>query len=143
MDIYEVIVNYYKCYLVKENDLYSFGGPLFWKIQGMPRYYYFEDDNGEKKLGLWMTPGGSWNVEVKGVKRPTDMALSTSVPDLDERLHQAVVFRVAQRIMESRREFDKAQYWNGEYEKQVYQYETSGRDSNEHTYFLDTAIPSD
>lgn len=143
MDVYLVQVMYWKCELAKEDDLYRHGGTTWWKIKGMPRYYYFEDEDGEKKLGLWPTPGQSFHLMIRGTKRPDLLTQTSDTPDLDERLHLAVVYKICQRMMESRREMERAAYWESQYEREISKYEHSGRDSNEATRFLEAAFPTD
>ena len=144
-DVYKIYVNGWDCEYKTQAQLAQIGGYRWWAKQGLPRYYYFEDFGGTKKFGLWWTPGGVWPIAIMGNKRPTDatQALATTVLDLDERLHKALVFGVCQSIMEDRREIDKARYWQSLYELEVKKYGEHGDDTAESSPFLNDSFPSD
>lgn len=144
LEIIKVVVNGAECYPVTNDQLVKMGGHAWWKVGGMPNYYYIEDLSGTRKLGLWYTPtSSSWPIAIWGVKRPTDLSAGADVVDLDERLHLAVAYKTAQAIEEYRREMGNAAYFEKKYEDEILKYMASGMDTNERVPFLLSASPSD
>ena len=110
----------------------------------MPEFYYIEDLNGVRKIGLWQTPTSStWPIAIWGVKKPTDLAVNADTLDLDDRLGKAVVYKVCQDVEDMRREQGLSRYFEQKCEDEIQKYMTSGMDTNEKVEFLRTARPSD
>jgi len=143
MDLYKVHVLYTDLDYIKYDDLWNRGGPIWWKMRGFPKWYYFEEKDGKRMVGLYYTPGDSYPLGFWGTKRPTDMAEDTDSPDFDERLHMAVVFKTCELVMTARREFEKAREWASRYEDELRNYFESGQQTNESNYFLTGSSPSD
>ena len=144
LEIYKVWVQGYECTYRKIEDLQEIG-PRWWRMQSLPTSYYFEDDptTGTQMIGFWPTPGSVWPIAYMGVKRPANMAASGDSPDFDDRLHDAVVYKTCQRVMEMRREFDKSQYWEAQATREIEKYKLSGQQTNEPSYLLGSAGTSD
>lgn len=142
-DVYKVLVDGDIMVRANFDDLAKMGGTDWWKKTGRPTHYYFEDLSGTKKIGFWPTPGSVYYFVTMGNNIPTAMSAAGNYPDIDERLHNAVVFKVCQWVMASRREMQKADYWEKQYEGEVAKYMKSGMDSYEGKDFLSTPTPSD
>jgi hypothetical protein len=139
----KVSINNVPCKVARLSDISQ---TLMWhRLPGWPTNYYFERDQftNTYKLGLWLRPSSVWPLGYEYVPLPVAMSASTDYPDLEEFLHPAVVHYTCQRIMEYRREYQKAQYWANEYEKDLRDYESSGQDTDEAIQMLTGPRPTD
>jgi hypothetical protein len=112
----------------------DFNHNVMWhRLPGWSLKYYFERDQfkNDYMIGLFMRPTTSWPIGMTYIPKPVDMVLTTDIPDIEDFLTPALVHYTCQRIMESRREYQKAQYWQSEYEKDLRDYESSGQDTDE------------
>jgi hypothetical protein len=115
------------------------------RIPGFPARYLFEKDSidGIYKLQLWPIPTGSWSITMVYVPRPILTTSASSSFDIEDALGHLLVSFVNQKIMEMRREYEKAKYWEIQYEQDVAEYLQSGQDTNETMEFLDGPVPTD
>ena len=145
MDIYYVTVNGIKQNYCKYEDLPDMGGMTFNKFQSLPYYYYFQADptSGKNMIGFWPCPGSAWYIIYMGIKKPTPMTKDADSPDLDDRLHYAVIYSVCESMAEARRENDRGAYWKGLFENELQKYTESARQTVQGTRFLNDATPTD
>jgi len=117
----------------------------WWKLPGFPTGYYFERDATSNTLyfGLFPTPLNVYPIGLIYVPQPIKMSAATDVVDLDPRLCPAVVKYVCWKIMEYRREESRANYWRGQYEEEIAQYEAAPQETAEPMPFNNTPVPSD
>lgn len=143
MQMEKVSVNNVPCKVARLSDISQ---TLMWhRLPGWPTNYYFERDQFTKsyKLGLWLNPSSIWPLGMEYIPIPIAMSASTDVTDLEEFLDPAIVHYTCQRIMEYRREYQKAAYWASEYEKDLRDYESSGQDTDEAIPMLTGPRPTD
>jgi hypothetical protein len=77
------------------------------------------------------------------IPKPVDMVNTTDLPDIEDFLHVSLVHYSCQRVMESRREYQKAGYWAEQFEKDLEDYESSGQDTDEAIPMFQGPRPSD
>jgi hypothetical protein len=118
---------------------------MWQRLPGFPQSYYFERSAGNRgyNLGLFLRPSSIWPLGLEYVPNPINMEVAEDEPDIEEFLHPAIVHYVCQRIMESRREFKLASYWQSQYEKDLVDYISSDQDTNETPAFLRGPSPTD
>ena len=124
----------------------DFDRNIMWqRLPGFPLEYYFERDSfsNQYKLGLFLTPTTNYPIGWIYIPEPTAMISTTDLPDIEDFLHPAIVHYVCKRIMEGRREYQKAEYWRTQYESDLQDYESSGQDTDEAIPFLMGPRPTD
>ncbi len=112
----------------------DFNKNVMWhRLPGWSVKYYYERDPFSKNylIGLFMRPTTAWPIGMTYIPKPVDMVNATDIPDIEDFLHPALVHYTCQRIMESRREYQKAAYWKGEFNTDLIDYESSGQDTDE------------
>jgi hypothetical protein len=124
----------------------DFNKNVMWhRLPGWSLKYYYERDQFSNSylLGLFMRPTNSWPIGMTYIPKPVDMVATTDLPDIEDFLHVSLVHYSCQRVMESRREYEKAQYWAGQFEKDLQDYESSGQDTDEAIPMYSGPRPSD
>lgn len=124
--------------------LNQFTGYQWWTYPGIPLFYWIEK-NSINSFGIWYTPTAVYPIALWYIRKPTDMVNSGDSPDIDPRLHQAVIYYCCEKAMEGRREMNfKAGYWNGLYEKEIQKWNTTADQSVGPVEFLgSTPVSSD
>lgn len=111
-------------------------GFQWWTFTGVPMYYWIEKKS-TNSFGIFYTPQAIYPIALFYVRKPTEMVNSTDEPDLDERLHMAVVYYVCEKVMEARREMNyKSGYWKNLYEAEIQKWNTTADQSAQPTEFL-------
>lgn len=81
-------------------------------------FYYLNPENAT--IGLIPTPTTTGlPIYIKYFKVPADISLATDVPPFNENYHELVVFFALKKYAESIDEFDKALYYNAEFENMI------------------------
>ncbi len=117
----------------------------WWRLPGFPSVYYFERNPNDNtyNFGLWLQPADTWPIGLSYLVQPLAMANVGDSPDLDVRLHPAIVHYVCEQVMKTRREFEKAAIWQQAYQVDLAEYMASGQDVEEPMEFLSVPVPSD
>jgi hypothetical protein len=116
--------------------LNSFTGYQWWTYSGIPLFFWIEKKN-TSSFGIWYTPQAIYPIALFYVRKPVDMVNGSDSPDIDPRLHQAIIYYCAEKAMEGRREMNyKSGYWTKKYEGEIEKWNTTADQSIAPVEFL-------
>ena len=119
-------------------ELYQIYGPGYFSRQGQPFHFYIDWDagalpSGKYALALAMVPNVAYQLTLAYVLKPASFVVgdTTSIPQIDDRLDQALIYGVAAQIMHDKRDPAFEELYSSKRQEYVQKYNDSGRKSRE------------